>query len=61
MMAVARMMRYTGGSLFGRGPDVTGVGTTGVSLFRSSAIFLVVCWPSDWFAVTLTVKIPALE
>ena len=42
-------------------PDGVGPGRAGISSLISSAIFLVVFWPSDWFPVTLTVKIPAPE
>ena len=45
--------------ILGGGPDGSGPGRRGHLFLISSAIFLVVDWPSDWFPVTLTVKIPA--
>ena len=49
------------GQVSGRGPDGTCPGGVETSSLRSSAILLVVDWPSDWFPVIVMVKVPEPE
>src|SRR5665647_467800 len=60
-MAVMRIMRNTGGSLFGGRPEAVDPGMTEFLSLRSRVIRLIVVWPSDWFPVMVMVKVPGLE